>query len=968
MAMLSNTGGYSRHSHVLGFRKDAATLQCALCPALRAKGRCKAYQLETRLRAELAAQKERELRTTAMQLYSLQEEILQRGREQGVDTSEDDKQAVVEKIVGELKKEQSYVRWNLDVEVVERMTLLRTRPCRYSHQRDLLTVLKPRKGTAKLGSKHMEKAQGELGAAASGGAENRLSEEHRRIFEGLSPLQKCVVCLLWQRTFEIPQKVVCDVRRQVEVERGYDSDDQEDAAVVDAAIEEEERRVVTVTTCRLSIGSVDLSSLPSVAAYIARHPNEPIIRTETWEHFTVWDAKSKSRRSALLPSSLTEKQVDLSTAACAHEVMGAVVWALRTMDEERRLQSDPNERRQERSRQQRHTQGKSAAVVLRTLTLRRCSITAADALVAALRKYKLDTTLLALDVSDNRLMCLRFLFALRAHFAERLLRLSLANNPITRKPDYREQVRKSLPKLTSLDGVAIRRPPLRFPHPSLLSYTLAGGAATASATSTTVRPKEHSTMSDTELEQVMDAVSRFFYIWETRRVPWTAAELRHIRDQGGTRCRGRNKVSKRRRGEGTGLAITSLEDGEEEPCVPPEEDLDDDNFHHRYLHPYATFSLSVHEGLSFFASDIMRVDAEVEMDKNYTGMRLSSLDASELRVFDVSMKNSSRNLLLGRSVLHRHARGSLSCYTAYKCTLYPPSLSVCHHFPAAVVSASKIICAAVNAEPRKQQRQERQNSHRKQSKGDTGNAHESKTGATVFFPNRTRKPTFYTVTIHGLMTWRAPSMKRCECVRAAYDRVMTLVENTVYGEDTVEGRRSAPLLIFNDQLHLRPAGRCDDATTVCHVTPTLEYVTRLVVEFGLEACVDGARLVRAVAERSTSDASTHAALTVLVFGSVESCESKGEEVGSPNVSASGAVHSTAVDHDDPTNGVEQTLPHFDIYSVLTSENSTVADNGCAVVECPPHRVTLADVDAAVAASNSRYTFSFSVEKEELGGT
>lgn len=75
-----------------------------------------------------------------------------------------------------------------------------------------------------------------------------------------------------------------------------------------------------------------------------------------------------------------------------------------------------------------------APIVLRSLTLQSCAITSAEVLIDALRKHNLHHHLLALDLSNNKLYSLRFLFALRAYYGTRLLRLSLVGNAITAKP------------------------------------------------------------------------------------------------------------------------------------------------------------------------------------------------------------------------------------------------------------------------------------------------------------------------------------------------------------------------------------------------------------------------------------------------------------------------------------------------------------------------------------------------------
>ncbi|RNF16098.1 uncharacterized protein Tco025E_05294 [Trypanosoma conorhini] len=913
--MLSSTGGYVKRSRVLGRHRDDATLCSTPCPALRVRGFCRSHARETSLRAAAAAEKEAELLRSATELFRLQEELLQ----DGAATDERQRAAAIASIVAELKREKSYENWSLDVAVAERMASLRLRRCPYSHRCELQAELRQPKRREKVGP-----GDAALEAKASWLQKKALVARRRRAFGALSPLQKCVACLLWQGCFEVPLGVVCDVRRRAEAAALA----RDCGEVDDAAVAAEERRVVSVAACRPSLGAVDLSSLPRLVAYVAQHPGAAVIRPETAAHFTGGAALQ-------LPRGVTEKQIDLSSPACAHELVEAVVWSLRVMNDEAALQ---------RRRQ--------PPVMLRSLAVRRCAMTSADALVNALRKHRLDATLLALDMSDNRLMSLRFLFLLRAHFSGRLLRLSLVDNPITRKPEYREQVRKSLPRLTSLDGRAIRRPPLALPHPASVSYTFCTAAQPAQG---------RRVIAGEELDAVVDGLARFLYVWETRRVPWTVAELRHQRQQ------------RRRRRQFPAEEPHVEADADDAGPQPPEEELDDDNFHHRYLHPSATFSMTLHEGLAFFDARTMRLATEVETDDAYAGMRLSPLDVRDLGVFDVAMKSNSRNLLMGRSVLHRFARGSLNCYAAYNYSLYPQRLEVCHHFGGAVVSVSKITDAAApsgggaapavsevvgDGDEGRQQPQQRRRKKRRceaapSSAPSAAAAAATADAAAPFTLNaHSRKPTFYIVTFHGVMSWRAPSMKRAECVLAAYDRVMTFVENALPPTNPVEKRRSAPLLLFNDQVHLRPAAK---GHVAWFMAQTEERVARLVVEYGLEACADGEALVRAVAERASSDAAASAALRLLVFGR--------DSGGAEGEAEEEAGHGDGVDAH--AGGDAPAARHFDIFSLISAEKPAAGrdddddEEEEEVEEADiPHRVTLAQVEAAVAAMNRRHTAAF----------
>ncbi|ESL05959.1 hypothetical protein TRSC58_06374 [Trypanosoma rangeli SC58] len=902
--MLSSTGGYAKRSRVLGRRRDDTTLCSTLCPALRTHGFCRGYVQETSLRARVAAEKEEELLRSATELFRLQEEVLQ----DGVVTDERQRTAAIDNIVAELKREKSYENWSLDVAVAERMASLRLRRCPYSHRREMQTELRQsmRRENVRPGETTTQ------GVHAKQPQKKGLSTQRRRVFGSLSPLQKCVVCLLWQGCFEVPLKVVCDVRRRMEAEMQT----AEGGDVDDADVATEEQRVITVTACCPSLGVVDLSSLPHIVAYVSQHPDAAVIRPETAVHFTGGNVLR-------LPRGVTEKQIDLSSPACAHELVEAIVWGLRVMNDE---DTQPQHQK---------------SVMLRSLTVRRCAMTSADALVNALRKHQMDSTLLALNMSDNRLMSLRFLFVLRAHFSSRLLRLSLADNPITRKPEYREQVRKSLPRLTSLDGRAIRRPPLAMPHPTAVSYTFCTAAQGT---------ESRRVIASEEVDAVVDGLARFLYVWETRRVPWTVAELQYQRQQR------RRRHSFAEEGHVDGDAVPQLN----------EEELNDDNFHHRYLHPSATFSMALHEDLAFFDASTMRLATEVELDDAYAGMRLSPLDVRELGVFDVAMKNNSRNLTIGRSVLHRFAHGSLNCYAAYNYSLYPQRLEVCHHFSGAVVSVSKITDTTALAvseatgrggersqQPQPQPRRKKRRGEAVPPPHSSSSPSAAATAAAASLSSVSapvRKPTFYIVTMHGVMSWRAPSMKRSECVLAAYDRVITFVENALPPTNPVEKRRSAPLLVFNDQVHLRPA---TNGRSAWFVAQTEEHVARLVVEYGLEACADGAALVRAVVERASSDAAASAALRLLVFG-WDSAAAEGE------VREEGA-EALLGDHDGVDVHIDDDAPashHFDICSLILAEKSTGQDEAEAMAEDAPHRVTLAQVEAVVAAMNRRHTAAF----------
>ncbi|KAH8614564.1 hypothetical protein ERJ75_000678700 [Trypanosoma vivax] len=944
--MLSSTGGYVRHSRALCSRMDEASMRTTLCPAMSKNGRCKAFACEMKIRAAVSAEKEKELVHSASELYALRMEVLG-GDKPYVGEEGPQREAAIKEIVNELKQEQSYIRWSLDVAVTERMAQRGIARCLYSHQRNVLMATQ--QGPAvpshyKMDGDTAERNKDEKLNSSSGHVvceevDNHFAVERWRVFGDFSPMQKCVACLLWQRTFSVPKKVICDMQHRSAYCEG-DCEHQCDDAENEPLAEEEQ--VVSVTTCHGLVGAVDFSSLPNVVAYISQHPEDGVIRPETVAYFTRQSSFPNSKERSVLPvipPNITEKEVDLSVTSCAHEFVMAVVWTLRMMvvKEGAELSShQPEEGIRSGLTTVEHAR---CELALRSLTLRRCAITNADALITALHKHGLGKTLLALDMSENRLVSLRFLFILRTHFSERLLRLSLADNPITRKPEYREQIRTSLPRLTSLDGVHIRRPPLRLPYPTMFPRSVPPATSDCvnglSTNESLPSAKNSRDVTDSEVCLVMDNIARFFYVWEARRIPWTELELEHMQKEAQKESEG--IVNKRRRlcrsekghclgGQADEGKVDVVGSEFKRLKIPREEELDDDNFHHRYLHPSATFSMSLPENLVLFKPDVMREAADVELDANYTGMRLSTLDAREVRVFDVAVRNNSRNLLMGRSGLHRYARGSLDCYATYKCSLYPSGLSVNHHLPAALVSISKVCDGTEshhNDGGKKQKREERRLS---------------------LSVTRMRKPVFYIVTMHGTMSWRAPSMRRCETLRAAYDRVITLVENGLFEASSAERRRMAPLLIFNDQLHLRPLS---NARPFSHyLAQTEEHVVRLVVEFGLEACEHGRSLVTAVIERAGSDAAANAALQILVFGTLDDVT----DVDRDDIDAHShgwSELSLAV----PV-GAVGAVDYFDVYSLLGAETS-------ARTTYDSHRVTLAELDATVTAMNARFTLPLS---------
>ncbi|KPA78142.1 putative mitochondrial hypothetical protein [Leptomonas pyrrhocoris] len=955
----------------------------------------------------------------------------------GFSTDPAKKEEMIDRLVAVLKQEPAYLNWSLDAAVAEKMVELHIAPCRFTHRGELATSLKRSRGAqdredvrvaqqqheeqqTSLKSVNVEgAAEGEQRGAAGGVAngdvtanrpstqaasssptrsgsamtlmermqEEKWAEQRHRIFQTLTPLQRCVVCLLWQRSYQVEQGVVCDVRltlerrltdvydrtgrvvvkgvvvaerhRTTEEEKGAetangDEDDPLDAYLSSSEFEElvecESKRVVTRVVFRPDYGMVDLSALPLLVAHLSSVPECGVVLARTLTYFTGsalaprqgGQAESGSGggvvatddrpapadfHGLLFPTRqpIAEKEVDLGGAGRANEVVEAVEWALQLYQREGQLHAEkravweppmgsatwsasaaqaattthgtpspsPSCSSLTPQQQQPHVSAlfRHQRIRLHGLTLRHCKITSADALVSALHKRNLELFMYALDLSDNRLWSLRFLLVLRTHFAERLLRLSLKNNPITRKPEYQEQVRRSLPQLTSLDGEPIRRPPLRLPKPlpSSCTRSTAEGSPPSrevnTQSSVEQRRDEREGVGEEDVQaSVLDCVGRLLYIWETRRIPHINREL-HARDQSGD---------------------VSLPEEEEE-------EWNEDNFPHRYLHPAATFSVAVAPGLNFFDAATMREARSVELDPTYTGMRLSAVDLRDARVFDVAMKNSSRNLLAGRPALQRFGKGAENCYLAYQFTLYPERMEVEHHVTDAVVSVARVAdvdvqaaaatAAATATSPKSSTKKTRKHT----PKTDAPQQQQQQPSSTAArFGARARGAalTQHIVTLHGTMTWRLPSMKAGECIRACYTRVLLLTKKVLPAQNRVwERLRSPPYVLVNDAVFLYQAPVSPSVTTAPSAifrANTPARLSRLVVEFGLEACGDGAALVRDVVERSTSPAAEYAALQALVLGvlgprvtAAAAAEEEGEGKGERSAAAADTVPSSS---------------------------------------------------------------------------
>ncbi|CCW63807.1 unnamed protein product [Phytomonas sp. EM1] len=167
------------------------------------------------------------------------------------------------------------------------------------------------------------------------------------------------------------------------------------------------------------------------------------------------------------------------------------------------------------------------------------------------------------------------------------------------------------------------------------------------------------------------------------------------------------------------------------PDALTEEVMEEDTFPHRYLHPAATFSFAVAPGLRWFDPARMRLDREVEGVENFHGLALSPRDLQDLRLFDLAMRNGARDLLhRGGDAIRRVAQGGLGCFLAYQYTLYPARGAVQHHLPRATLSIQKLPRPSSGAEADREA---------------VGGGNEE--GAR------------FVVTLHGVMTWRFPSMR-----------------------------------------------------------------------------------------------------------------------------------------------------------------------------------------------------------------
>lgn len=1025
--MLSETKGLkSRHFH--GYRSVTCKTSTP-CPTLQAKGKCPQYSFEEHLRRNVMNSKLQSLHKQAADLLALEHDVS--AAEATSASSEwrpsaEDIAAVVEG----MKKERAFLDWSLDQEVMREMFRLKRISCPYSHSAI---------GSSTMLTAAHDGIDADEGAQRSASPLERCDdqsltavEELRRghcpqswidIFKRLTIFQKVVTLLLLRGSVVVTQGSVVDdmedwVRRRKQRRRqepGGESSDPDDDEV---SVTEEEVDAAAARRVRLMIvddtrGVLQLSYLPKLVSAVVRNPHaalsapsssssssapsEPqaidmraqwildlvssassrLGRNDDHRSTISWEALRKALSLSGIPKSVTDKECDLSVPTRCNELFELLdvfvnIWQPLIQRADRGVQT---------TRPQKHQMfGVCGVKPLRMLSLRGCAITSADTLVSLLRHHTLHKHLIGMDLSFNKFDSLRFLFQLKADYGDRLLFLGLQGNPITRKPNYREQVRATLPRLVRLDGESIRRPPLALPFP------------TASVpTSSSISPQD--------CAEVLATVRRFFYAWETQQVPLPPKRVvkrrldssaQEVRRSSSTSSRGVDPTtSKKRRAdvsaqqgdtptlstdenvspphrckeddiEGDIIFVDAWRSLLDEPHVfdpsaedgvtdgstatddvvgdnddmmtsqrPPEEELDEETFAKRYLHPDAHFSISALGGCRWFDEEIMKVSSEADMmGTAFEGIRLSGQDHKELMVMDVSIRNHSRNLTIGKPALHRVAIGSLNCFSAYQSTLYPQRMSVSHQVDGCSVHVtmlgseddSKIpqsvpkpaaTLATAAAKPRPVTRDPYAARPTKVIVGKHGRtmeicgpqpapqvAHDAvfqlKSNQPDSNPSSSTKrlPRTFVVTMHGKMSWRAPTMQGAEDIVAFYDRTLTLVHRVVpRGLRASERARLPNLVVVNDMVTLRPAGE-GAATTPLYNPRSDERLQRLAVEYGLDSD-DGMTLVKRVAERCSSEAAMHKVLWQLVFGEEAEAEGAPTRSGS-TVTPQGSMQSMSV--------------------------------------------------------------------------
>lgn len=762
--MLSNTSGlHSRKAaKAMERHRSTATVATTICPHLTKDkgGHCPLYAYEQKLRREIVNNKERELKKQAVELLKLEHELAMDDVATGgaggaaaslVDfapTSEN-----IDKVVQTMKQEKAYLDWSLDRDTAKRLLEQKRWSCPFSH----LQVPLPNS------NEHTDNNAGvamlDIQACAT-------------VFKQFSMFQKLISLTILAGSLVVPCRIVLDVeallrekkRKEREMKHSADGDDEEeDDEPSEEEVAREGSRLVRVTIVDVAKASLNLGSLPALLSYVVAHADASLAVdakqrlasiSEGADNFLWAPEHRRASLSALLqaaavtgnapkkgpqqgethsngktpvrqlltavgiPKSISEKELDLSSASRCNELLDVLTivwqqWLLRRGDGA--------------------VTSSSGANPLRFLSLRNSALSTAEHLVALLKKSNLHQDLVGLDLSGNKLDSLRFLFQLRADFKERLLFLWLQENPITRKPEYREQVRATLPRLVCLDGESIRRAPLQLPHPR------------APSLARNIDPAEYA--------EVLAIVDRFLYAWETQQVPLPPVAFRPkdrklplhpaLTDAARQR-RKRLRNANAKAEDGDNACATEDNNGDDDALFRQasssflvkkkkassshadeddedsseassddddgdmEEDLDENVFAKRYLHPECTFSLSTAPGCEWFDAsgtacvtemDTSAVEATRRLNtstaaasssassllfsrKKEVQQVLSKQDMNELRVMDVSIRNHHRNLVLGKPALYQMVKGPVNCFTAYRSTLYPERMMVDHHMDA----------------------------------------------------------------------------------------------------------------------------------------------------------------------------------------------------------------------------------------------------------------------------------------------
>jgi hypothetical protein len=594
-----------------------------------------------------------------------------------------------------------------------------------------------------------------------------------------------------------------------------------------------------------------------------------------------------------IPRIVSEKELDLSSPTRCHELFQvvAIVW-------HRWLACGA---------------GSEMRLPLRFLSLRRSALSTAEHLVGLMRRHGLHTDLIGLDLSENKLDSLRFLFQLRADYKDRLLFLWLQGNPITRKPEYREQIRATLPRLVCLDGESIRRPPLSLPYPR------------AAQLARNVDPLEYA--------EVLGVVDRFLYGWESQQVPLppksfvpsdrnssihpavtTAARERRKRLRSGGDDNDDGEELFR---QASSFCITphakcgaSDDDDSSADDLDAEEEIDENTFAKRYLHPECTFSLNTAPGCSWFDAEHTKCVTELDtaLVAEASTLRgaggsdfvvLSKQDMNELRVMDVSIRNRHRNLILGKPTLHHMVKGQVNCFTAYRSTLYPERMLVDHHLDGCAahvtlvgdedmsvlareepppeddkkkVQPKKKIArdpyAAKSLPPALQAKYGKQGGQQGPSSAPVMQLHELFQGSSrSSMGGPLRKPLTFLVALHGSITWRTPTMSSDRGITMFYDRTVSLVHRPLPPKGSLPPRslhKIPRFVIVSDMVSLRPIEGGASKHEALFVARSPQRLHSVAVEFGLDVPKDNRAFVDRVAERATSDAALHHALCTLV--------------------------------------------------------------------------------------------------------